>query len=477
MHRLVGALLLVGLAVPAAAVFPLPGDEPAVQGGVAWLRQRARDDGCVADPPGGECSHASTRDAALALSAAGEDPNAWPPAAATPIQYLGAHRAELENETSACDACRWAKTVVVLAAAGRDPRAFEGFDYVSKLDEHYENGQIGSVGQVNDDAWGLLAYAAANESDAAKIDTIRVHVTAKQNADGGWSWNLNPLKSDAWATATVALALLATGSEPDELAFQGPRGASAFLKSQQDGSGLMVQDGGESAESTAIAIQAIRALGADPAGPEWTKNGTSLVDAVLRLRRSDGGFAHDSRGNANWLATTQVLPALLGVPYPFRPPHVVVAVAAVPGAGRYEVEFRAHGEDPDGRVVHYGWSFDDGATAEGARALHAFERPGLHWARLRVHDDDGVARTVETGFKVDEAGVSTPTSPPPDARSGTAAGSGAGGAPLAQGPGGNGPSRAVPELGMAGGFAALAVAGGAVRCITTAGRRGGRERT
>jgi PKD repeat protein len=53
-----------------------------------------------------------------------------------------------------------------------------------------------------------------------------------------------------------------------------------------------------------------------------------------------------------------------------------------------EVKFDGGGSvDWDGRLVGYRWDFGDGATAEGAQAVHRFAEPGVYDVRLAVTDD------------------------------------------------------------------------------------------
>jgi len=45
--------------------------------------------------------------------------------------------------------------------------------------------------------------------------------------------------------------------------------------------------------------------------------------------------------------------------------------------------------DPDGDIAAYEWDFGDGATAAGAIARHAFDKPGTYAVQLTVRDDTG----------------------------------------------------------------------------------------
>lgn len=398
------ALLILLVAWPAAAAFPLPTDGEAVASAVAWFEARARPDGCVAAAPTGSCSHGSTRNAALALSAAGVDPSTWPPGRTPLVTYLRDHAQDVHQEPTGCPACTWAKTTVVVAAVGEEPRTFGGVDAVRELDGYYDGLQVGSPGQINDDVWALYAWRAAGEpASAAKVQNTLQFVRARQNVDGGWAWDLRPI-SGAWTTASALLALRAWGTDAQDLALQ--RGLD-FLRTQQGEDGLVEEDESPSAESTAVAVQAVVRMGEDPTGPDWTTN-RNLVDAILTLRQGDGSFAHNAGGGSGFLATTQVLPALRGVPYPYRPPHVVAAsnvAQTTPGA---TVSLTCEATDPDGRIAELGWRFEDGTRAPGARIERSFNASGTHQVECRAVDDDRVERRAAVEILVESSDVSPP---------------------------------------------------------------------
>jgi PKD repeat protein len=66
-------------------------------------------------------------------------------------------------------------------------------------------------------------------------------------------------------------------------------------------------------------------------------------------------------------------------------PDVVRARMGIP------VSFHGSGEDPDGTVVAYSWSFGDGANATGPNVSHVYIIPGNFTVRLVVKDDDGAS--------------------------------------------------------------------------------------
>jgi len=57
----------------------------------------------------------------------------------------------------------------------------------------------------------------------------------------------------------------------------------------------------------------------------------------------------------------------------------------------YRVTFSGSGHDPDGDKLKYAWNFGDGASAEGARVTHDYEKGGTYKATLTVDDGSGTS--------------------------------------------------------------------------------------
>ena len=61
--------------------------------------------------------------------------------------------------------------------------------------------------------------------------------------------------------------------------------------------------------------------------------------------------------------------------------------------------------DPDGSIVSYSWSFDDGGTATGVRVTHTFAGPGMFEVELTVKDNrDGEAKANNSVIVSSRAG-------------------------------------------------------------------------
>lgn len=72
-----------------------------------------------------------------------------------------------------------------------------------------------------------------------------------------------------------------------------------------------------------------------------------------------------------------------------RPPQVSIASSIEDPKATKSLTFSAEGEDPDGEIVEWTWSFDDGTTATGQTVEHEFDEPGNYEITLAGRDDDG----------------------------------------------------------------------------------------
>jgi len=87
-----------------------------------------------------------------------------------------------------------------------------------------------------------------------------------------------------------------------------------------------------------------------------------------------------------------------------------VANASGPYNSNYNEEIifnGSHSYDPDGIIIHYGWSFGDGETATGEKVTHTYADAGLYQVALTVVDNLGVSDTDVTN-----ASIVIPNRPP-----------------------------------------------------------------
>jgi energy-coupling factor transport system substrate-specific component len=189
--------------------------------------------------------------AALGLAAQGRRA-----AVARTLAYVRAHSAGLVRNGSATGIGDLERTILVVAAAGRSPRAFAGQDLVAGLTRRV--GRDGAVlGQVNLTAFALLALRAAGvPADAPVVRRATGWVVDQQNEDGGFGFLARGFTSDVDDTAATVEALVSVGGHGGMV-----RRAVAYLRrAQNPDGGFPQQPGGSSnAMSTAWGIQALTA--------------------------------------------------------------------------------------------------------------------------------------------------------------------------------------------------------------------------
>ena len=232
-------------------------------------------------------------------------------------------------------ASEWHRTGLAATACGGDALAFgtnaagETINLVA--DGVYDRGKTEDLGAqgINGLTWGLLLLDSRGYSvPAGAADTrgtILTRILSAQSAERGFSLSGEGVSADLTAMTLQALAPYqnsthvftvtdkATGttvertvSEEIELAL----GALSACQMENGGFG----DDGESSESAAQVIIALCALGIDPAtDARFVKRGGSVLDALLRFAKPDGGFAHTLEKGAdgsNAMAGEQALGAL-----------------------------------------------------------------------------------------------------------------------------------------------------------------------
>ncbi len=189
------------------------------------------------------------------------------------------------------------KRILAITAIGRNPATIGSENFISKLENMFNGGQIGDPSLLNDDIFGLLALSSAGISNNVTAGA-RSYILAHQNSDGGWGYAVG-VGSDSNTTGVAVAALRTTGSAPAN--------AISYLQSSQSSSGGYGFTPGQAADgaSTAWVIWGLAASG--------QQIPTAAIDFLNSLQLSNGSFKwrpNDSSGSA--LVTAYAVIALSG---------------------------------------------------------------------------------------------------------------------------------------------------------------------
>jgi hypothetical protein len=314
---------------------PFPDQRTAVRRAVYWLvQQHQNDDGGYTSFSAGanlaDSNPAGTLDAVLAIAAADYNPAApFPGKSNTPIGYLASSISQTAA-FAALDGAQSGKVILGLVAANRDPRDFAGHNFVISL-----TNQLSPTGQYNvntpfKQSLALLALAAVHEPiPMTATQWLLDQQISGGPGDGAWNDGFITTQGSTDDTAMAVMALIAGGTAVSDSHLIS---ATAFLSRTQLATGgweFAPEFGfGESANSTALAVQALSAMGENFYG-DWQQSGITPLAALLAWQNSSGAFQSDFGSGPfdDFFATTQAIPAATGKAYPL--------------IGRYEVARRA----------------------------------------------------------------------------------------------------------------------------------------
>lgn len=331
---------------------PVTAETLAAEAALQWLRGQQAANGSIGNSAG------ATVDVVLSAVAAGHNPWLWRSAQNhSLLDWLFVNGPAYANNSAAAAG----KLTVGLVAAGVDPRTFGSLNLVATINSSYTpaTGAFGTT--VQDQAWAMLGLAAAGEpvppAAVARLASLA-------NADGGWGWTTG-MSSDVDSTAVAVQALIAAGEAPTSSAVAG---GLAYMRNAQ----LTNTNGGfpsapdqpwgtrSNTNSTAYAVQAILAAGQDPLSAAWTITATHPISYLLGQQLPSGAFIYQDPP-ANLIATQQVVPALVGKPFPL-PGRAV--------AQRQALRWIAAQQQADGSFA----GFNPGATIDAVFAIAATGR-------------------------------------------------------------------------------------------------------
>lgn len=208
------------------------------------------------------------------------------------------------------------RQIMAVRAAGGNPHVWQGRDLVQELRGYLKEGQLGETTIINDDIFGVLAWLASDQSMvSSEVEQTVNTVIDNQDSDGAWG------SVDLTAAAVQGLQeyFKRGGNIEVRSAIEWAR---SYLRSHQDKYGGF----GENLASTAWGIQAIVALGEDPAG--WTNNdGKTPWQALEQYQNNNGGFGWRSNEDVSSFMTAYAVPALLGKAWPITAERAMASEA------------------------------------------------------------------------------------------------------------------------------------------------------
>ncbi len=217
----------------------------------------------------------------------------------------------------------YSRVILALSAIGGDPSDVAGYDLIEPLGDFDKTIWQG----INGPIWALIALDSrdydvpVNEAAAVQAtrDAYIAEILRRQLNDGGFS--LTGGKTEA--TKTEAADADITGMALQALAKYRDRKdvKAAIDKALICLSKMQAADGGFSSyntsnvESVVQVIVALNELGIALDDPRFVKNGTGLVDTMLRYYVKGNGFVHtlDGEGGADLMSTEQAFYGLVSI--------------------------------------------------------------------------------------------------------------------------------------------------------------------
>ena len=205
------------------------------------------------------------------------------------------------------------RIIMALTAIGKDVTNVGGYNLLAGLSDFEYVKYQGNNGPI----WALLALDSGNYPVPSGGTTTRQalidEILNVQTSDGGWAISGDKADSDMTGMALTALAPYYKKDPTVKAAIDK---AIARLSEMQDDDGGFSTTYGDgkyvaTSESTSQVLTALSALGINAdTDPRFVKNGSSVVDALLRYYVSGGGFKHIMDGEIDGMGTEQAYYAL-----------------------------------------------------------------------------------------------------------------------------------------------------------------------
>lgn len=391
---------LLAPSVGAASAQPggpeIPSSE-VLDAGVDWILERQMEDGCLwsrrdADTGKPVPNTAFTEWAPLATAAAGHDPASGEPSLVDGLRACG-----ISPDAPPDDLAR---RILALAAAGEDPHAFNGTDWVETLRDHWTGNQFlwqDHPDRINDDVFAVLALRAAGAPPSdPQVEGAARFVLDQQNGDGGWaSTRSSPTTTSTTDMTAAALQALTAAGVIGPQADATTRALDYLADRSKQGHGcLEYRDGGsnQDVESTGWAAMALIAVHEDPRSIRWSDD-ASPWDCLRKAQADAGAFKTEPSedGRVHWMPTRDALLGLAGVPFgrlnaSLERPSTTLSTTSTPTEGE-RTTLAADG------AAFAGWQHPDGRVLDGARTPWRPSEAGEITFEVLLLDRHGVADT------------------------------------------------------------------------------------
>jgi prenyltransferase beta subunit len=393
---LVAALALCAawlVCVSGAALAATPGAkyQERLDSTVRYLQSAQNSDGGFGGEAGGRSTPSFSAWAALALAAAGINPQDQAvEGGASVYTYLAEHTSELKTSLEL------ARELLVVDASGTQPHDYGGVDLVSELlgrrltgpgrEGAFAEQPGSSTPSVNNTIFAILALSPIQEATVQQaVRQAAEWVIEAHNAEGGWpsttvcpthAARANVCESDVDMTGAAIEALNAAGlhrTPAQEEAFK-------FLHIAQDKNGGFPQYSGESEPNVASTAWVVQGMWSADENPEnWVGSRSEPTDEPLgylaSMQQPDGHIRYKASEEFNgvWM-TAQVGPAFAGRDFPI--PEVPRRVVSKPPAtGQGDGVLAGAGGDGDGApLFSRPQPQSTGSTPGGTRLLHSRKR-------------------------------------------------------------------------------------------------------
>ena len=326
MRGLAAVLALCALlAASSALAAPSPTDQARLDSTIRYLQDVQNADGGFGGDAGGKSGQGFSAWVALALAAAGVNPQCQAkPGGIDAYSFLVSHFEQgLKEEIPypLIPTTAYERELMVVNAAGTDPRDFGAHDLIAEILERARpDGSFpyveGGAGAINVTVFAILSLAPVNEPGAqAAIQRAADWIEGQQGDDGSWAWSDRDGRGEVDMTGAAIQALDAAG-RPGSATEQR---ALEFLRDALNPDGGFPQFRGESESnvaSTAWAVQGMWAAGIDP--DVWvTGEGREPLSYMASLQQPDGHIRWKQSQDMNgvWM-TAYVAPAFAGQAHP-----------------------------------------------------------------------------------------------------------------------------------------------------------------